>query len=152
MKNSSQLYCSNCSKRGHDSTFCTRFRYDYHFVTPSHVANYDGPEYPIDFINESVKKTCENSVISNTINSKTLIIDDSCDTSVNFNSSIGRASPKTPKVNRENSFNKNRSNDRKCDTIISIKSKIAKDSQNQDNATIKIDNRQTYKKPLVGYF
>lgn len=49
MKPASQLYCCNCSKRGHESSTCTEYRWSQHFPTPAFVTNYtDGPMYQLE--------------------------------------------------------------------------------------------------------
>lgn len=40
------MSCCNCTKQGHDSTTCTKYRWSQHFVTPRYVTSYaKGPDY-----------------------------------------------------------------------------------------------------------
>ncbi|XP_057330252.1 uncharacterized protein LOC130670760 isoform X2 [Microplitis mediator] len=47
LKPSSKLSCCNCTRRGHDSSTCPRYRWSQHFPSPYSVTSYtEGPGYP----------------------------------------------------------------------------------------------------------
>ncbi|CAG5076116.1 Protein of unknown function [Cotesia congregata] len=48
LKPSHKLYCCNCTRRGHESSTCSRYRWSSHFPSPISVTSYtEGPSYPI---------------------------------------------------------------------------------------------------------